>query len=173
MYYIINDKGDIIGESIDLFPLDPPLRLVAKADWQPDPEKALLARKAALLVEAAQKADAFVAQVSGLDAIPTFERESWAMQAREAQAHAQNPATPTPLLESIAKARGVPLDILREKALAMANAFTALTGSVAGQRQAYEDRIRAASDMAALDALTISYRLPMMPVSPAQKAGEA
>lgn len=173
MYYLIDGKNNIIGESADLFPLDPPLRLVAKADWQPDPAKALLARKTALLVEAAQKADAFVAQASGLDTIPAFERESWAMQAREAQARAQNPDTPTPLLDGIAKARGVPPDILRAKALAKANAFTALTGSVAGQRQAYEDQIRAAPDMAALDALTISYRLPMMPVSPAQKAGEA
>ena len=55
--------------------------------------------------------------------------------------------------------------------LAKSNAFTALTASVAGQRQALEDQIRAAEDLAALDAITIHYKPPMMPMMPAAPAG--
>ena len=65
----------------------------------------------------------------------------------------------------------MPLDELRAKALAKSNAYTALTASVAGQRQAIEDQIRAADSLAALDAVAIHYKPPMMPMMPAAPAG--
>lgn len=61
----------------------------------------------------------------------------------------------------------MPLDDLRAKALAKSNAYTALIASVAGQRQALEDQIRAADTLAALDAIAVAYRPPMMPMMPA------
>ena len=171
MYYILNANGDIIGESLDLFTPAEGLRLIAKADYHPDPQAALTAAKAAKLHAAATAAQAFIETVAGLDGVPQFERDSWASQAAEAQAWAADHDAPTPILAGIAQARGVPLDDLRTKALAKSNAYTALTASVAGQRQALEDQIHAAETLAALDAIAIAYRPPMMPMMPAAPAG--
>ena len=79
---------------------------------------------------------------------------------------------PTPVLAGIAQARGVPLDDLRAKALAKSNAYTALTASVAGQRQALEDQIHAAETLAALNTIAITYHPPMMPMMPAAQEGK-
>lgn len=171
MYYILNSAGEICGESLDLFTPAEGLRLIAKDDYHPDPRAALAAAKTAKLHAAAEAAQRFIDVVAGLDGVPQFERDSWASQAIEAQAWAADHNAPTPILAGIAKARGVPLDILRERALAKSNAYTALTASVAGQRQAIEDRVHAAADMAALDAIAIAYKPPMMPMMPAAPAG--
>ena len=152
-YYIINDKGDICGESIDQFEPGAGYRLVAKADYHPDPGAALAATKVAKLHEAAAAAQRFIDAVAGLDTVPQFERDSWATQALEAQAWAADHDAPTPILAGIAQARG------------------ALTASVAGQRQALEDRIRAATDIDALNAVTIRYAPPLIPLAPASGTG--
>ena len=170
-YYIINDKGDICGESIDQFEPGAGYRLVAKADYHPDPGAALAATKVAKLHEAAAAAQRFIDAVAGLDTVPQFERDSWATQALEAQAWAADHDAPTPILAGIAQARGVPLDTLRERARAKSNAYSALTASVAGQRQALEDRIRAATDIDALNAVTIRYAPPLIPLAPASGTG--
>lgn len=171
MYYLIDEQNQICGESLDIFPIEPPLRLVAKSDWQPDPQAALAAAKAAKLQAAAQTAQAFIEQVAGLASVPQFERDSWGQQAAEVNAWAADNSAATPILAGIARARGVPLDELRQKALAKTRAFAALTASVAGQRQALEDRIRAANDLTTLDAIAIAYRPPMIPMMPAAPAG--
>ena len=170
-YYIINDKGDICGESLDLFTPAEGYRLVAKDDYHPDPAAALAAAKVTKLHEAAAAAQRFIDAVAGLDTVPQFERDSWATQGQEAQAWAADHDAPTPILAGIAQARGVPLDTLRERALAKSNAYSALTASVAGQRQALEDRIRAATDIDALNAVTIRYAPPLIPLAPASGAG--
>ena len=172
MYYILNANGDICGESRDHFTPAEGLRLIAKADYHPDPQAALAAAKTAKLHAAASAAQAFIETVAGLDGVPQFERDSWAQQSLEAQAWATDKNAPTPILAGIAQARGVPLDDLRAKALAKTNAYTALTASVAGQRQALEDQIRAAEDLAALDAIAIHYKPPMMPMMPAAQEGK-
>lgn len=171
MYYILNANGDIIGESLDAFTPADGLRLIAKADYHPNPQAALAAAKTAKLHEAAAAAQRFIDAVAGLDTVPQFERDSWATQALEAQAWAADHDAPTPILAGIAQARGVPLDTLRERALAKSNAYSALTASVAGQRQALEDRIRAATDIDALNAVTIRYAPPLLPLAPASGTG--
>ena len=167
MYYILDPQGNICGESLDLFTPAEGRRIVAKSDYSPDPAAALSKAKAAKLHEAATAAQGFIDRVAGLDTVPPFERDSWAAQALEAQAWATDKNAPTPILAGIARARGVPLDDLRAKALAKSNAYTALTASVAGHRQAFEDQIRAADTLAALDAIAVAYRPPMMPMMPA------
>ena len=171
MYYIINAKGEICGESLDAFTPADGLRLIAKDDYHPNPQAALAAAKTAKLHAAAEAAQAFIERVAGLDGVPQFERDSWAAQALEAQAWAADKQASTPILAGIARARGVPLDDLRAKALAKSNAYTALTASVAGQRQALEDRIRAATDIDALNAVTIRYAPPLIPLAPASGTG--
>jgi hypothetical protein len=171
MYYILDPQGNICGESLDLFTPAEGRRIVAKSDYSPDPAAALSKAKAAKLHEAATAAQGFIDHVAGLDTVPPFERDSWATQALEAQAWAADHDAPTPILAGIAQARGVPLDTLRERALAKSNAYSALTASVAGQRQALEDRIRAATDIDALNAVTIRYAPPLIPLAPASGTG--
>ena len=171
MYYILDPQGNICGESLDLFTPAEGRRIVAKSDYSPDPAAALSKAKAAKLHEAATAAQGFIDRVAGLDTVPPFERDSWASQALEAQAWAADHDAETPILAGIAQARGVPLNILRERALMKSNAYTALTASVAGQRQAFEDRIHAAADLNALGAITIRYALPLLPLTPATDAG--
>lgn len=170
-YHILNNKGEITGWTETPFDPAEGQRLVDEKDYHPDPQAALTAAKAAKLHAAATAAQAFIETVAGLDGVPQFERDSWASQAAEAQAWAADHDAPTPILAGIAQARGVPLDDLRAKALAKSNAYTALTASVAGQRQALEDQIRAAADLAALDTIAIHYKPPMMPMMPAAPAG--
>ena len=166
-YYILDRDGNICGESLDLFIPAEGWQVVAKAGYNPDPAAALAKAKAAKLHEAAEAAQRFIDAVAGLDGVPQFERGSWASQGQEAQAWAADHNAPTPILAGIAKARGVPLDVLRERALAKSNAYTALTASVAGQRQAIEDRVHAVADMTALDAITIRYVPPLIPLKEA------
>ena len=170
-YHILNDKGEITGWTEIPFEPAEGQRLINENDYHPNPQAALAAAKTAKLHAAAEAAQRFIDVVAGLDGVPQFERDSWASQAIEAQAWAADHNAPTPILAGIAKARGVPLDILRERALAKSNAYTALTASVAGQRQAFEDQIRAADTLAALDAIAVAYRPPMMPMMPAAPAG--
>lgn len=170
-YHILNSKGEICGWTETPFEPTEGQRLIDEKDYHPDPRAALAAAKTAKLHAAAEAAQRFIDVVAGLDGVPQFERDSWASQAIEAQAWAADHNAPTPILAGIAKARGVPLDILRERALAKSNAYTALTASVAGQRQAFEDQIRAADTLAALDAIAVAYRPPMMPMMPAAPAG--
>ena len=161
-YHILNDKGEITGRTEIPFEPAEGQRLVDENDYHPDPQAALASAKTAKLHAAAEAAQAFIEAVAGLDGVPQFERDSWAAQALEAQAWAADKSAATPILAGIAQARGVPLDDLRAKALAKTNAYTALTASVAGQRQALEDQIRAAETLAALDAIAIHYKPPMM-----------
>lgn len=171
MYYILTTQGEIVGQTLTTMDLPADLHLVAAADYQPDPSPVLRAAKATKLREAATAAQQFIDSVAGLDTVPPFERDSWASQAQEAQAWAADHDAATPILAGIAQARGVPLDVLRERALVKSNAYTALTASVAGQRQAFEDRIHAAADLDALGAITIRYALPLLPMTPATDAG--
>ena len=170
-YHILNADGEICGWTEIPFEPAEGQRLINEADYHPDPQAALVGAKTAKLHAAAEAAQAFIETVAELDGVPQFERDSWASQALEAQAWAADHDAPTPILAGIAQARGVPLDELRQKALAKSNAYTALTASVAGQRQAYEDQIHAADTPAALDAITITYHPPLMPMMPAAPAG--
>ena len=116
--------------------------------------------KSSKLSAAARAAQLFIARAAGLDTVPDFERATWSLQAAEAQAWAADNKKPTPVLSSIAAARGVDVNELRSKALAKAQAFTALSAHIAGQRQAFEDALNAATDLAAVDAIAINYTAP-------------
>lgn len=165
-YHIINAEGVVIGTTDNPgFNPGAGLRVI---EAPAEPEKDLQRARLAKLTEAARAAQAFIEQAAGLNTVPQFERDSWATQALEAQAWAADNNAPTPVLAGIARARGVHVDILRQKALAKTRAFAALTASVAGQRQAYEDAITAADSLEALERIAILYKMPMMPMTPAQ-----
>ena len=67
MYYIINAKGEICGESLDAFTPADGLRLIAKDDYHPNPQAALAAAKTAKLHAAAEAAQARRSQVRTVD----------------------------------------------------------------------------------------------------------
>lgn len=100
--------------------------------------------QAAKLAEINQAAQAFINQSAGLDKVPDFEIRTWTIQALEAAAWHKDPDAPTPTLDTIAAARGVPAETLKQKAYEKAAAFEQLTARVTGLRQAAEDKIKAA-----------------------------
>lgn len=74
------------------------------------------AEKSAKLAEINTKAQAFVNELAHLDETPEFERETWPIQREEAKAWFADRNAETPTIALIAQMRGVPLDVLRQKA---------------------------------------------------------
>lgn len=101
-----------------------------------------------------------VNKAAGTNKLPEFEIQSWALQAAEAKAWAQNPEVDTPILDQIATARGVPADVLKRAALRKTQQYEALTALVAGQRQALQTQIELAKSLDDLNAIEIAFRLP-------------
>lgn len=113
--------------------------------------------KAAKLAAINQAAQDYISAAAHLDEVPEFEVQTWLKQGEEAKAWYADKTAATPTLDTIAAVRGVPPDLLKQKAYEKAIAFETLTASVAGYRQALADRIAAAKDMAALDAVVIDF----------------
>lgn len=138
--------------------------------WQPEKrewtlskaaeKQAFQAAQTAKIAELSQTAQSFINQATGTDKLPEFEVQSWALQAAEAKAWAQNPEAATPILDQIAAARGVPADVLKQAALRKTQAYEALTALVAGQRQALQTQIELAKSLDDLNAIEIAFRLP-------------
>ncbi|MBF0802891.1 MULTISPECIES: tail fiber assembly protein [unclassified Neisseria] len=112
--------------------------------------------KAAKLAEVNAAAQTFVSRAAGLDKLPKFEVETWTIQALEAKAWKADPDAATPTLNTIAQARGVPADVLKQKAYGKAVKFELLTARTAGLRQAAEDRIKAAQTLEDVAAVAFS-----------------
>ena len=135
--------------------------------WTLTPEAAarqFAERKTALLSQAATAAQAFINAASDVDNVPEFELQTWPLQSAEALAWGDNNTAATPMLDTIAAARGIERESLIKKALKKARAYRLLTAHVAGQRQAIEAAINAAANLDALDAVHIAYTLPAAPV---------
>lgn len=101
-----------------------------------------------------------VNQAADIGKLLEFEVQSWALQAIEAKAWAQDKTVATPVLDKIAAARGVPADALKQAALRKTLQYEALTAFIAGQRQALQTRIEAAKTLEDLNAIEIIFRLP-------------
>lgn len=114
----------------------------------------------AKIIELNVLAQDFISAQTGLNQVPEFEVQTWAIQGAEAKAWAVNRAAPTPILDKIAQARGVPADVLKQAALRKTQQYESLTALVAGQRQALQTRIEAAKTLDELDAIEIAFRLP-------------
>ena len=141
--------------------------------WMLTPEAAarqFAERKTALLSQAATAAQAFVNAASEVDGVPDFELQTWPLQSAEALAWQADNNAATPMLDTIAAARGIERIPLIKKALKKATAFRLLTAHVAGQRQAYEAAIQAAADLDDLNAIDIRYSLPTTADKSSEKA---
>ena len=96
------------------------------------------------------------------------ERETWSKQQAEVEAFVADPKSPTPVLDSLAAARGISREEQIEKAKAKVTAFVPLSCYIVGKQQGYEDAIKAilAEDITPrekyqkLDDLVFDYSLP-------------
>ena len=105
-------------------------------------------------------AQAFINKHAGIDSVPEFEFASWAIQASEAKAWQLDKNAPTPVLDGIATARGIPADVLKSAALRKTLAYEQLAAHVAGQRQALQSKIEAAKTQAELEKIVIEFTAP-------------
>ena len=108
-------------------------------------------QKENLLNKLADKADQL--KNSLLVGYPQTEIESFYRQEKEALAWQSNHNPPTPMLEQIARVRGIPFELLVEKVIEKASQFAVAIGIIIGQRQAFEDRLLALKTMEELTAL--------------------
>ena len=116
--------------------------------------------KLVMLAELSFKAEAFINQAVTLETVPRFEQQTWAIQAVEAKEWAADKSAQTPMLDSIAAARGIAPDKLKDAALRKTLAYERLTANIVGQRQALQSKIERATDMAALEAIEIVFTEP-------------
>ena len=89
--------------------------------------------------------------------MPDFEVQTWTIQAAEAKTWQADKTAPTPVLDGIAVARGIPADMLKASALRKTLAYEKLTAHIAGQRQALQSKIETAKTQAALDKIVITF----------------
>lgn len=126
-----------------------------------------------LLAQLMQQCDARLATLT--TGYPSGERDSWGKQEAEARAAlavvissggapvATAPAAQraaAPLLSAIADARGIDLMVLAGRVVAKANEFAAAAGAIIGRRQALEQAIHDAADVAALQAIDLNTGWP-------------
>lgn len=116
--------------------------------------------KAVKLVALNTAAQAFINKHAGIDSVPEFEFASWSIQASEAKAWQLDKNAPTPVLDGIATARGIPADTLKAAALRKTLAYEQLAAHVAGQRQALQSKVEAAKKQSDLDKIEIAFSLP-------------
>ncbi|WP_432785020.1 hypothetical protein AAEX37_01942 [Oligella sp. MSHR50489EDL] len=106
-------------------------------------ERELAQAKQVKLQEINNKAQQFINEIGKLNEVPDFEVQTWVMQSAEAKAWELDNTAPTPTLDLIAAARGVDREELISKALQKAKSYEAVVSHVVGQRQGYEDELKA------------------------------
>lgn len=148
---IVADKS---GSPILLAPQPSPAHEWNGSEWVISPEKQtayLAQRKETILSQLANRADQLKNGL--LVGYPQTEIESFYRQEKEALAKQANPKAETPMLEQIARVRGVPLDVLIEKVIEKSAQFAVAIGIIIGQRQAFEDRLMAIETLETLEQL--------------------
>lgn len=121
--------------------------------------KLALAKRGKLAALNAQAQD-FIGRLAELDETPEFEIQTWTIQAAEAKAWHADPSAPTPTLDTIAAARGVPSEILKQKAYEKTVRYELATAHIVGLRQRYQDAIAAEESAEAVDGMTFEFTLP-------------
>lgn len=158
----IQDLGDLPSDCTTTAPLDR-YHTWNGTEWVLNDEqyrRKLMDAKTEKLQEINSKAQTFVSQIAGLDIVPEFEVKTWQTQGEEAKAWHADKSAVTPNLDAIAAARGIPADVLKQKAYEKTMKFELLTAVVAGQRQGYEDDNTAAKTCEEVAAIDPIYKLP-------------
>lgn len=158
--YLFSDGRVVLSTDVP-----PPSRdyILKNGEWvlpENHTEMILSAAKKQKLKDLNDSAQAFIDTNSGANLVPDFEFASWSIQASEAKAWQLDKNAPTPVLDGIATARGIPADTLKAAALRKTLAYEQLAAHVAGQRQALQSKIEAAKTQAALDKIVVVFTLP-------------
>lgn len=96
----------------------------------------------------------FESAVSSLTAgWPQHEIQTWSKQEAEARAFTANPASPTPMLATIASTRGLTVAELAQRVIRDADAFTNASAYYVGLRHKARQRVQALPDSGAIDIL--------------------
>lgn len=95
---------------------------------------------------------------------PDFERESWPKQELEAKAYSADSNAPTPYVDTLAAARGIPRAVLLGRILEKVALYETAHAYLTGLRQAKEDALNAL-DLATVTheqvfAITLDFALP-------------
>ena len=104
--------------------------------------------------------DNLVSDIAATQNIPSVEMQTWSIQMAEASAWELNPEVPTPMLDTIAIARGVDRGKLIGKALVKSKLYNQLLAHIVGSRQRIEDSINAAQDKDSLSFIQIVIDIP-------------
>lgn len=113
--------------------------------------------KAKKRVDIRDRADTFLAEMAV--EYGAYEKLTWDQQAAEASALFADPETPAPLVRSIATARNMnPLE-LAARIRANHTQWIMLSGSIVGQRLAYQDALDAAQTVEEIGAIVPVYGL--------------
>jgi hypothetical protein len=110
-----------------------------------DTPKALEILKARKSAEIRDKADEFLASLA--QEYGAYEKLTWDQQATEADALASNPDAPAPLVRSVAASRGMTAVDLAARIRANRAQWVLLSGSIVGQRLAYQDALDTAQTL--------------------------
>jgi len=86
---------------------------------------------------------------------PMAEQQTWPTQKAEAYAYIANNKAPTPMLDTIAKTRGVDRVTLIKKTAAKSKTFDTLVATAIGYRQKAEDMINAVTTVDMLDTVIV------------------
>ena len=128
--------------------------------WLEDTAGLIESAKALKIKQLNAAAQAYIDRAAETDKVPDFEVQTWTIQAAEAKTWQADKTAPTPVLDGIAVARGIPADMLKAAALRKTLAYEKLTAHVAGQRQALQAKIETAKTQAALDKIVITFTAP-------------
>ena len=109
------------------------------------------------LAEINEKCDAALKAMT--PTYPDRELLTFDQQKQEALAYTADPSSSCPLLSPLASARGISLGLLCQKVIAKATAFSAVSGALIGQRQAYEDKLEQCETKDAVVAIQPVYSL--------------
>ncbi len=111
------------------------------ADQPPPSASAAIATK---LTDINASCEAEIAAISA--GYPSSEVLSWPKQEAEARAWTADNQAVTPLLDSLAAARGISKAELASRVIAKADLFAQLSGAIIGKRQGLEDQLDTISD---------------------------
>nr|WP_319543147.1 hypothetical protein [uncultured Pseudodesulfovibrio sp.] len=131
--------------------------LDAEAVYLTSPEH-LADQKQNKMNEITTQADAVLLEVSR--EYGAMERATWDQQYQEAKAYQSDNQAVVPLLSAIAAGRGMIVATLADRIITNRAAWVALSGSIVGQRLAYQDTLDAATTVAEVEAIEVNYVIP-------------
>ena len=126
-------------------------RLLTVREWPDSLDEAKARKFSEILTKSDEAMNSLTASYSD------NEKLSWPKQEAEAKALLTAPDALAPLLRGIAAARGIPVEELRDKVLANVSVSEQATALILGTQQKYEDAVRAAETVEAVQGIEVVY----------------